>query len=461
MPCAFLSHMPTIDQRELGICAERRSEEWEVLSSIYPDCVSRDPSNGTLKFEVPVELERPIDVFVTGSGNAESQENHLSLSSLPPVLLEIVLPPAYPLHAAPEIVSFHVSGSWIPRSGRLLNNLQGMWQPGEVILYAWVEYIRSADFLNSMNIIQDGTLRIPHTTPHLLLPFLTAYESKSQSSKFNLTSHSCNVCFESLKGSRCLQLSCCHIFCRACLRDGWSLYITEGDVVRVGCLDSQCVKEGQEATEDEVRRVVTEEEVRRWKWLREKKSAERDPSIVLCPMFLCQTPVPKPAGVQEESGWERLRTCTSCNYSFCSFCKRTWHGPLSDCPIQIAEKLVIEYMETTEDSPVRKTMERRYGKKNLDKLVAKYKEDQANREWLENCTVACPSCHVHVEKSMGCNHMICSKCQQHFCYRCGSKLQAGNPYKHFSTPGGRCYSKLFDVTEIGWEEGFILQVEEE
>lgn len=55
--------------------------------------------------------------------------------------------------------------------------------------------------------------------------------------------------------------------------------------------------------------------------------------------------------------------------------------------------------------------------------------------------------------------MICSKCQQHFCYRCGSKLQAGNPYKHFSTPGGRCYSKLFDVTEFGWEEPIFLQVE--
>jgi len=167
--------MPTIDQLELGICAEQRSEEWEVLSvrhipqvhgglfiilqSIYPDCVSRDASNGTLKFEVPVELERPMDVFVTGSGIVESQEHHLSLSSLPPVLLEIVLPPAYPLHAAPEIVSFHISGSWIPRSGRLLKKLRGMWQPGEVILYAWVECIRSADFLNSMNIIQDGTLR--------------------------------------------------------------------------------------------------------------------------------------------------------------------------------------------------------------------------------------------------------------------------------------------------------------
>jgi len=31
--------------------------------------------------------------------------------------------------------------------------------------------------------------------------------------------------------------------------------------------------------EDEVRRVVTEEEVRRWKWLREKRAAETGESI--------------------------------------------------------------------------------------------------------------------------------------------------------------------------------------
>jgi E3 ubiquitin-protein ligase RNF14 len=130
-----------------------------MLQSIYPDCVSRDASNGSLKFEVPVELGPPMDVFVRGSGNTELQEHHLSLSSLPPILLEIVLPPAYPLRAAPEIVSFHVSGSWIPHSGPLLSKLRGMWQPGEVVLYTWVEWIRSADFLNSVNIVQDGALR--------------------------------------------------------------------------------------------------------------------------------------------------------------------------------------------------------------------------------------------------------------------------------------------------------------
>lgn len=40
--------------------------------------------------------------------------------------------------------------------------------------------------------------------------------------------------------------------------------------------------------------------------------------------------------------------------------------------------------------------------------------------------------------------MTCRKCGQHFCYRCGAKLQRSDPYKHFSQPGQPCYYKLFD-----------------
>lgn len=54
--------------------------------------------------------------------------------------------------------------------------------------------------------------------------------------------------------------------------------------------------------------------------------------------------------------------------------------------------------------------------------------------------------------------MTCAKCGQHFCYRCGDKLLASNPYQHFSTPGIPCFSKLFDYqsTELEWQpvEGF-------
>lgn len=44
---------------------------------------------------------------------------------------------------------------------------------------------------------------------------------------------------------------------------------------RVGCPDPGCVKGGREANEEEVRRVVSEEGVRRWKWLREKRALEK------------------------------------------------------------------------------------------------------------------------------------------------------------------------------------------
>ena len=59
--------------------------------------------------------------------------------------------------------------------------------------------------------------------------------------------------------------------------------IEEGDVTRVGCPDPECVKKGNEAGEEEVARVVTEAELQRWKWLKEKRNLERGVSYyALC-----------------------------------------------------------------------------------------------------------------------------------------------------------------------------------
>ena len=101
----------------------------------------------------------------------------------------------------------------------------------------------------------------------------------------------------------------------------------------------------REATEDELRVTLSEEEVQRWRWLRKKRDLERgkcitfafeewgnkkvqsDPTAVHCPMEYCQEPVPRaesPTKNGEESSRARLRTCHSCEYSFCSSCKRTW-----------------------------------------------------------------------------------------------------------------------------------------
>ena len=111
--------------------------------------------------------------------------------------------------------------------------------------------------------------------PTILRQTLLAYDTQSSSAEFRQTSFSCSICFASLKGEHCIQLSCSHVFCVSCLQDYWGLCIEEGTVERVGCADPECVKAGREANEEEVRRVCGEKAVIRWKWLKVKKAVEK------------------------------------------------------------------------------------------------------------------------------------------------------------------------------------------
>lgn len=119
----------------------------------------------------------------------------------------------------------------------------------------------------------------------------------------------------------------------------WGLHVKEGQVSHVGCPEPNCGKTDagdtdgfREATEDEVRAVLSDSELDRWKWLRKKRDLERDPTMIHCPMEFCQEPVTRPksdtstngGSEEDESGWARLRTCATCDYSFCAFCRRTW-----------------------------------------------------------------------------------------------------------------------------------------
>ncbi|CAL1696503.1 unnamed protein product [Somion occarium] len=433
-----------IEHEDLELCKSLQAEECEVLESIYPDCLSGDYSKGSLRLEIPVELSEPHSLV-----SAEDQ-NLASLSMLPPLLLDILLPPNYPLHDPPQILSLYATYSWLPPSVNLMQRLLDMWQAGEGVLYSWIEWIRGGIFLEELKFVStrgsEPILRIPHPELDLLTNKLVGYDTSTQLMRFSQNSYNCEICLSSIKGARCILLSCSHVFCRSCLEDFWKLCITEGDVGRVGCPDPKCVKEGREANEEEVRRVVTEEEVQRWKWLRQKKAMEKDPTIVHCPLLLCQTPVPMGENVEEGSGWERFRECSNCGYSFCAYCKRTWHGAHSQCPLEFTDFLAQRYLDLAEDSSARKEMETRYGRSNLMRMVVHYQEDQENIKWIKQSTTACPVCEIRVEKSSGCNH--CFKCGHHFCYRCGAKLRANDPYAHYRNPGTQCYSKLFDRVDV-------------
>ena len=368
-----------------------RAHGLKCRKSIFPDFLSNDPcpARARIELEIPVELTEGLSqkVVVIPSDEQAHQDPSrnprlpLSLTTLPPITLSLTLPPDYPLRRPPVISSLRATYGWLPaeKLQTLEKALLRVWEAereqgngeGRVILYDWVEMVRSAEpCLGALGMMTGGELlsvlpldfaqfagshscRIKHPTPALLAERLASFDSKTRLERFSQTSYACGVCLSSIKGAKCISLACGHVFCRACLVDFWGLCISEGDVDRVGCPDPECVKQGTKAPEDDVRRVMSSEGVTRWKWLKEKKELEKgmklvymrwirysgadvglgaDPTIIHCPMDFCQHPVKRPTQVENESSWERLRTCTACGYSFCAYCRRTWyvHRPESE-----------------------------------------------------------------------------------------------------------------------------------
>ncbi|KAJ7169643.1 hypothetical protein C8R46DRAFT_1089489 [Mycena filopes] len=427
------------------------NQEILVLESIFPDFIT-DPTESNLKLEIPVQLGEPRTVVVPPEDASLEAPLTLSLTSLPPLLLHIVLSATYPTGNPPTV---SIRSSWLQPAlvQRLHSLLIEMWHPGDGVLYDWVEYIRGGEFLTSLNLsLPSGVLEIRHPTQRLG-PLFTSYDNSARLAHFSQESYNCAVCLTSVKGAKCMQLACSHVFCRSCLYDYWSFSIAEGSVEKLGCPDPACVKVGRESGEEEIARVVSELEVRRWRWLKEKIMFEKDPSLVHCPMVFCQQLVPRPPDAQSDSGGDRLRICPACSYSFCGLCKRTWHGAVQGCSIPHSEAVVLEYLAFEEDSKERALMENRFGMTVLRKLVAEYQEEQLNKKWLTESTMACPVCLLNIEKSMGCNHMTCTRCKTHFCFRCGCKLTSDEPYIHFSDRHNSCYQKLFDFNneEREWE----------
>ncbi|KAG9124332.1 translation termination inhibitor protein itt1 [Ceratobasidium sp. 392] len=255
-----------------------------------------------------------------------------------------------------------------------------------------------------------------------------------------------------------------------CLRSFWGLSVKEGEVGKVACPGVECTQEREKRKEEDmvggaewedcVRRVLSEEEVTRWKWLRIKQAAEKDPNTVPCPVRTCQAPVVRPkAAADDESGWARLRTCDACGFAFCVGCRRTWHGPVTRCAVTRTVEFMEAYIALDEGDSRRRALEAQYGKKNMERMAAEYMQQKENENWLKERTMACPGCRTNVEKSQGCNHMTCARCAVHFCYRCGTKLAAHSPYKHFEQPGS-CYGRLFDYDPSTWEpdEGDLLRL---
>lgn len=260
---------------------------------------------------------------------------------------------------------------------------------------------------------------------------------------------------EPKKGSVCHQMiDCGHVFCVSCLQEYYNGFITAGDVISVRCMEFGCAKERAEKqtqgkkkrkpktniTPSELLQIPLEHDmVSRYVRLTRKADLESDKNTVYCPRKWCQGAAKskkhrKPEGFETvdsdgESDVEdskvgqgaerykvedRLSICEDCDFAFCSRCFMSWHGEFAHCVTPKKKEVVSA-------------------------------EEQASLDYINLHTTPCPTCSAPSQKTHGCNHMICSKCNSHFCYLCSAWLEPHNPYKHYNDIKTGCFQRLWEL----------------
>lgn len=452
-----------------------RQIELETLEAIFPEIrfpeASKDPF--TFEIDIPVKPETPITVtFPAAEGSdaiavgangqlGQGEVDSLQVSHLPALRLRMALPAGYPTEKPPE-VNITTNPQWLRHETlrKLQDDGPRLWEEmgRDMVAYSYIDHIQRAadDVFGAIN--ADNMLEVD--AEHKLA--VLDHDIKAKKEEFERETFDCEVCLDPKKGTKCHKMiDCGHVFCLDCLQDFYNDAITEGNIPSVRCLAPNCAKERADALSSAGKKTrkpktsispsellqigLSDEIVKRYVMLKYKTELESDKNTVYCPRQWCGGAArskkhKKPAGLNfeevevsdaesegEEDGngkpfntADLLAICEECNFAFCSRCLQTWHGEFVLC------------------AP----------KRNKDELT---EEEKASLEYLKLHTSPCPTCSAPAQKTHGCNHMICSRCETHFCYLCSSWLEPENPYKHYNEQAGGkvtgCYMRLWELEE--------------
>ena len=195
----------------------------------------------------------------------------------------------------------------------------------------------------------------------------------------------CLICFEE-KDDKFFSLNCGHQFCADC----WSEYLKEKIKSPLNALQAKCPQNGCTC-------VVYEKIYK--KYLTDNKLLEkldkaiyknfinRNNDIKQCPNERCHYYVKSSV-----HSYSQEINCP-CGTSYCFQCLKESHRP---CSCELVDKFL--------------SLNRNTSLEDYDK------------RWIQANTKECPNCHQKIQKSQGCNYMLCDPkaggCGKAFCYVC-------------------------------------------
>lgn len=206
----------------------------------------------------------------------------------------------------------------------------------------------------------------------------------------------CPICCNSIESQELKQMLCCSTqLCSLCLLTYTITNINNG-VVKIQC--PGCSNELNSSTILYNTELPISIRERYQELLARDLSEKQNAHIKLCPHCNLITILDENHPLVHEKKLRRSSLqwikCEQCNKDWCWPCYAPAH-PNETC--------------------------RHFKKKHtqLDIWAKTHRADNTNQRNAQRC----PKCSIYIEKIDGCDHMICTKCNSKFCYRCGSKMR--------------------------------------
>jgi len=363
------------------------------------------------------------------NGDAEENDGSVIVDHLPPLRLLVVFTEGYPSLCPP---SFQLRSQWLSAAqlAALCKELDTVAEgfAGEPVVFAWADWLQSMALsclgLDSCSIPllleaspagYDTRAKSELNDPWDVLHTLQVFNKQHGWWTWQQTAHTCPICFSEKPGTAFVKMgTCAHTFCTECVSEMMRVHISEGTVASIRCPLPDCRRD---VAPQVVHELADEMLYQRWHRLQVQRILTELPALVYCPRCEVngvETPIlPEEAEGSEDK--QDLAVCDrpGCNFAFCPACRQPYH-PASNCTAMMErlERLGLQQAAAT--------------KSNKQRL----KDELESLRLIMSGTVPCPGCKMPITRTQGCNHMICSNCSTHFCYRCGADITSEG-YNHF------------------------------
>ncbi|KAM9782749.1 E3 ubiquitin-protein ligase RNF217 [Neosynchiropus ocellatus] len=191
----------------------------------------------------------------------------------------------------------------------------------------------------------------------------------------------CRVCLEE---KTIAPLPCCRkTMCEECVR----LYVSSQ--VRAAKVEMRCpIPECSGFLEDQlVMSHLGKEDVAKYRYFLEL--SRLDSGTKPCPQCSEFTSLDKHNPNRSEHRYKIQ--CSDCQFVWCFKCHAPWHDGIKCRDYRKADKQLRNWARVIQ-----------HGQRNAQK---------------------CPNCKIHIQRTEGCDHMICTQCHTSFCYRCGERYR--------------------------------------